>query len=194
MYEARLSTYEFFFDENTWGAFQAYGEPSFVLDPESLPLEADGDNFRPVALQEIIARIDLLRNELAYNRSPGQYRDAVLSKTLDRLLRPDVSTAWLNDPEAQFSLGRLYADAGDFERARQSYEKAIAIEDKRGRVPVTAIEQLANMEVRQGEKLIKADDAKGEALLRRGLDRLLDLVRAAAGWVRGLKHRSITTS
>jgi hypothetical protein len=172
VHEARLATYEQFPHSNTWGAFQAYGEPSFVMDPGSLPLDGGAGDFRPVAPQELIARIDLLRNELAHNRRRGQRGDPQLSKTLDRLLRRGVAASWAEQPAVLYALGRLYADAGDFERARRSYERAIALEDREGRVPVVAIEQLANMEARQG---VVCQD---KTLVYAAIERLLGLVRA----------------
>lgn len=181
VYQARLSTYESFPDSNTWGAFQAYGEPSYIIDPEII-LMRDEDDFRPVAPQEIIARIELMRNELAHNRASGKRGDTQLHKTIERLLRRSASAAWLQAPEVLYPLGRLYADAKDFEQARQCYERAITLEDKRGQVPIVAIEQLANMEVRAGvERAEKNRVADGEALIRRGLDRLLGLTRVAGG-------------
>jgi hypothetical protein len=172
VHEARLATYEQFSHSNTWGDFQAYGEPSFVMDPESMPLGGNASDFRPVAPQELVARIDCIRNELAHNRRRGQRRDPQLSKTLDRLLRRGVAASWAEQPAVLHALGRLYADAGDFERARRSYERAVALEDKDGRVPVMAIEQLANLEARQGAQ------CNDKALIYTAIERLLGLMRA----------------
>lgn len=180
IHEARLSTFESYPDSNTWGAFQAYGEPGFVMDPESLPI-GGADDFRPVTPQEVAARIDLMRGELAYNRTRGKSGDRELRKAIDSLLRRGGAAAWALEPEVLYALGRLYADAGDFEGARQSYVSALALEDRRGRVPLLAVQQLANMEVRTGVKRMQAGDASGEALVRSGLDRLLALAQVAGG-------------
>jgi CHAT domain-containing protein/tetratricopeptide (TPR) repeat protein len=180
--EARVATLESFPDSNTWGAFQAYGEPSFVMDPESLPLGGT-DDFRPVAPQELVARIDLLRNEIPRQRARGGRAGAQLPKAMERLLRRGTATSWAEDPQVLYALGRLYSDAGDFVRAREAYEGAIAQEDKRGQVPVTAIEQLANLEARHGASLARAAATRdaGEALIRRAIHRLEALVTAAGG-------------
>jgi pimeloyl-ACP methyl ester carboxylesterase/tetratricopeptide (TPR) repeat protein len=175
VYAARVSTYEQFPESNTWGAFQAYGEPSFVMDPDSQSVSGTTD-FRPVAPQEIVARIDMMRSELAHTPKRDGRPDPELAKTMDRLLRPGVAGSWSDEPEVLYALGRLYSDAGDFARARQSYEKAIALEDKGGRVPVVAIEQLANMEARQGGRL------KDQKLIDHAIDRLLALERAVGGF------------
>lgn len=183
VHEARLATYQSFPDSTTWGAFQAYGEPSFVMAPESLPLGGP-DDFHPVALQELIARIDLLRNELAYQRTRGDRASAQLGKTVDRLLRRGAGAAWSDDPEVLYALGRLYGDVGDFERARENYERAIALDDKRRQVPVIAIEQLANLEARHGTRLAEGDGAartRGKALIEKAITRLHALVNAAGG-------------
>jgi tetratricopeptide (TPR) repeat protein len=92
-----------------------------------------------------------------------------------KALLNNTSRDCLDLPEVQYALGRFHAESGDFKSAVECYEKAIAIEDKRGQAPVVAIEQLANLEARQGEKL------KDASLIRRGIERLQGLLRAAGG-------------
>jgi hypothetical protein len=76
-----------------------------------------------------------------------------------------------------FALGQAYAELGStyFDKARESYLASIGPEDKQGRAPIRAIEQLANLEARRGEE---TGDVK---LVETALDRLRQLVRTAAG-------------
>jgi CHAT domain-containing protein len=181
VHAARLATYESFPDSNTWGAFQAYGEPSFVIDPTNLTRRG-ADDFRPVAPQELVARIELLRNDLPCDPRRDDVVDMKeLGDRVDALLRQTGSGAWNEEQEVLYVLGRLYADAGDFESARRRYEAAIAREDTRARVPLAAIEQLANMEVREGIRRLESGGEDAEALIRRGLARMLAFARAASG-------------
>lgn len=174
IYEARCQTYQEFSDCNTWGAFQAYGDPSFAIDPGSRKDLGD-DDWNPVTPAELVARVNRLKEKLAWvkktDKKPVQEQTA---RQLDALLK-NTSRDWLDLPEVLYALGRFYAESGDFKPAVECYEKAIAIEDKRGQAPVVAIEQLANLEARQGEK--KEDPS----LVRRGIERLQGLLRAAGG-------------
>jgi CHAT domain-containing protein/pimeloyl-ACP methyl ester carboxylesterase len=172
VFEARRATYERFRDSNTWGAFQAYGDPGFLMHPSMLG-EADGNDWQPVAPQELVERLNGLRAELAYAQGDRKRTTAQLGKALSRLLKN--ARAWMELPEVVYALARFHADAGDNAQARKYYETAIAMEDKQGRVPVSAIEQLANIEARQG-----ADENHPE-LIQHGIDRLLGLVAAAEG-------------
>ena len=174
IYEARRQTYQEFSDCNTWGAFQAYGDPSFAIDPSSRVDRGD-DDWNPVTPAELVARVNQLKEELAWVKStdkkPIQEQSA---RQLEALLK-STGRDWLDLPEVLYALGRFHAESGDFEPAVEYYEKAIAIEDKRGQAPVVAIEQLANLEARQGEK------TKDARLIRRGIERLQGLLHAAGG-------------
>lgn len=171
IHEARRRTYEHenFSNCNTWGAFQAYGDPSFALDPSGYP-ERDRDDSNPVTPAELVARVDQLKEDLAWEKqTDGKSIQEQSARQLEALLK-NTSRDWLELPEVLYALGRFHAESGAFKPAVECYEKAIAIEDRRGQVPVAAIEQLANLEARQGETLV-----------RRGIKRLLGLLDAADG-------------
>jgi hypothetical protein len=71
--------------------------------------------------------------------------------------------------------GRFHGEIKAFDRAIQCFEKAVAIDDRAGRVPVKVVEQLANFEARMGE------DCKDMQLIHRGIKRLQALLQAAGG-------------
>ncbi len=171
VFEARRATFEGFPETSTWGAYQAYGDPSFVMDPGAYDETVPGE-WRPVASQELVERINTLRVELSHFEGDRARNTAQQTNTLERVLENANARVWIELPEVVHALARFYADAGDFMQARKYYEKAIAMEDMQGRVPVSAIEQLANLEARQGAA------GKDIALIHRSIERLLSLVRS----------------
>lgn len=175
VHEARRETYKAFPECNTWGAFQAYGDPSFVIDPSGR-VEHDDSDWNPVAPAELVARIERWRVALKHAKREGDSQTSQrYARRLQGLLRTPATKPWSALPEVLCVLGRFHAESGDFEQAIACYGKAIAEEDPRWRMPIAAIEQLANLETRQGEK-------KGDTtLVRRGIKRLLDLLRAVDG-------------
>lgn len=128
-----------------------------------------------MAPQELIERIGGLRAELEHLGADRIQRTASVVEALGGLLANGNVKPWLDLPETLYALARFHADAGATAKARQYYEKAIAIEDVEGHVPVSAIEQLANLEARQGAR------DEDRALIDTAITRLLALVQAAAG-------------
>jgi CHAT domain-containing protein/pimeloyl-ACP methyl ester carboxylesterase len=169
VHRARLETYKHHPGYNTWGAYQAYGDPGFRLEPGGA-----GKPSSPWTLfapQELIAELESLRLE-AHHIKKRPLKDMV------RLVQQRLDSApaqWMDLPEIQFAIAALYAEYGQeaFERARAAYERAITAEDRMGRLPVKAIEQVANLEARTGENV---GGAEGLALIDRALDRLKGLL------------------
>ena len=171
IHTARQMTYEDprFSGCNTWGAYQAYGDPGFHMDPSGRGSRGNGPP-EPVAIVELVASVYRLHNEVSYAGKETRH----LRRQLKDLLKK-APKDWQNMPEVLYACGRFYGELKDFAEAIRYFEKAVAIEDKKGQVPVTAIEQLANFEARQGEKKNDFD------LIYRAIDRLRYLVKAAGG-------------
>ena len=171
IHTARQMTYEDprFSGCNTWGAYQAYGDPGFHMDPSGRGSRGNGPP-EPVAIVELVASVSRLHNEVSYAGKETRH----LRRQLKDLLKK-APKDWQNMPEVLYACGRFYGELKDFAEAIHYFEKAVAIEDKKGQVPVTAIEQLANFEARQGEKKNDFD------LIYRAIDRLRYLVKAAGG-------------
>ncbi len=177
VHEARRQTYENenFSNCNTWGAFQAYGDPSFVLDPSS-QVDRGNDDWNPVAPEELVARIEQWRVALPHAKRGGDSQAGErYARRIQGLLGKPATKPWSALPEVLCALGRFHAENGDFEQAIAYYGKAIAEEDQHWRIPIMVIEQLANLEARQGEK------TKDAALVLQGIKRLLGLLDAADG-------------
>lgn len=179
VFAARRETYEKHAASNTWGAYQAYGDPGYRLGPDSSGRQRQD---RPlVAVEELIACIDgrrLGRPAQAGRRSPPTFADE------QRWLQQQFARCppeWSTRPEVQQTVAALYADLGEsgFAAAHAAYLAALQNEDEAGRIACRAVEQLANLEARQGEKLADSGRlAEGKQLIDTAIARLEALNRA----------------
>jgi len=172
VWAARKATYGQYPNLNTWGAYQAYGDPGYVLDPtREAPKRADG--WQPVAPEEVVQRLRAIK--------PGKRADVKGTVEAVEQVMGKVPAGWRDLPEIQAVLGAVYGELGSagFDRASKAYVRAIAEEDKQGRVPVAAIEQLANLEAREGER---RGGPEGIRMIDRAIERLTSLL-AATGHV-----------
>ena len=124
--------------DNTWAAYQCYGDPGWRLRQVS----DSSDAARPVVnLRAWAARRSL---ELM-----GQAADLVDTREFRAELEQlefHIERHWPDDGDLLTALAGAHADIGDLERAESLYERAIA--DPRGRAPVWAIEQGFNLQCR----------------------------------------------
>ncbi|MDT3672457.1 MAG: CHAT domain-containing protein [Aromatoleum sp.] len=166
VFAARRATWERFPQYNTWGAYQAYGEPEHMLEPprEETPGWGTAGMVSPA---ELLSTLAGARVDLGHDRVDR----ATLEGRLAALLG-SAPAGWQALPEVQAALGAVYGELGAdaFEPACAAYCRAIEVEDHHGRVPIRIIEQLADLEVRTGE-------ARGDlALIDRAIVRLRGLI------------------
>lgn len=173
--KARLKTLYRHRETNTWGAYQAYGDPGYRLDPDKKGRSHKINPF--VSIDELLQKLDDLRTAINDDKSRKKQTERRFNKQkvdyrID-ILKKRAQQGWLDKPEVLEALGKIYADLGGdcFEIARNFYLKAISQEDKSGIVAITTIEQLANLEVRQGEKKANRD------LIESGINRLKLLLK-----------------
>lgn len=169
IHEARRQTYLAHGGSNTWGAYQAYGDPAFVIDPRARA-ERGGAGQTPVATQELVSSIEACWAEAHYEKKRGPGLDKRVRRLLDGAPRD-----WREKPEVLYALARYHGEVGSFDEARRGYQDAISVDDMDGVVPAKAIEQLANLEARQGGK------TKDVPLIKRAIARMLGLAQAATG-------------
>ncbi len=173
VFAARCATWERYPASITWGAYQAWGDPSWRAEPNAPQAQAGGGSrWSGVAPQELLARLEGERIEL---QRSGSIVSAAEAATLVARVQQWFATTpreWVERPELHSALGDLYADLGPahFELACRCYEQAIRAAGGAERVPIRSIEQLANVEARLGEA---RDDA---ALVARAISRLEQLV------------------
>jgi hypothetical protein len=175
VFESRGETYRRHGGSITWGAYQAYGDPGWRVDPHAESSSPGHATARLVALEELIDQIERIRLGV-YRRGealpePDAKRIvAQLKQLLDR-----CPGSWLEQPAVGLELARTYALLGPsyFEDAHRHYLAAVASVDTSERVPITAIEQLANIESRLGEK------RDAPELVDRAIERLESLTKLA---------------
>ncbi len=168
---------------NTWGAYQAYGDPGYKLLNKDDD-EAGSRGRTLVAIEELLSALQQRQISNKHSQGdanrPGFARE---SQWLARLLAK-CPAEWAQRPEVQQAVAALYRDLGaeGFEAAREAYLRAVQLADESGRVAVKAIEQLANIEARHAGKL--ADQGKyAEAwpLFDSSIHRLKALTEAVRG-------------
>ena len=152
VYEARRQTRLLYPELNTWGAYQAYGDPSFMLE---VPLTDKSAAFSPQQVSAHELQDYLTSVDVDMHQKVREYTFESLHAELEQVFANLSNPAWLNTPGTQYQLARLYGNVlpEGFEQARKACQAAIAEEDRNGQVPITALELLANLESRQAEAL-----------------------------------------
>jgi hypothetical protein len=174
---ARNATWQRFRNDVTWGAFQAYGDPDWRVNPLGIQSAAlFSTQWQPVAPEELLAKITALRfgirqMDKTLSRQEVKRKQSEVEK-LHQLAAPE----WRERPDILCAIAALHADLGPecYAKACGYYEQAIAAQDELGLLPVKAIEQLANLEARRGEY------AGQHALIDRAIERLEQLERLTA--------------
>lgn len=188
VFRARCATWHSYPDSITWGAYQAYGDPGWRIDPknEGTPTPRDGDTVG-VAPEELLDRIQLERQ--AVQRSGEIISRAEALRIADKVRHwfDAMPPAWQRRPDLLSAAAELYTDLGPgfYERSRELYLQAILAADREGRVPIRAIERLGNVESRLGED---QDDA---GMVAQGIARLTQLVQLTGG---SLPHEDIAAA
>ncbi len=153
VWEARKKTYEMHHNLNTWGAYQAYGDPNYVLNTERTE-GVNNASWSPVAPQELSSELRKFQVDIKRSALSAGYGFEQLNADVDNLLQR-VPPEWVRRPSVQYQLAELYGamlPAG-FRQAEAACLQAILHEDKERHVPIRALELLGNLEARQAEKL-----------------------------------------
>ncbi len=142
--QARRQTWEEFPSSNTWGAYQAYGDPDFCLNRTD-GLSAAGEEDVKVAAEEVLLQLDGLSQQL--NHADEAKVRAALNQ-VEQLCAED----WLKQGSIQERLGAAYAGAGLFKEAIPYYQQAVENKDIANPATLRVVEQWINVAVRCGEK------------------------------------------
>ncbi|CAA6808791.1 MAG: Unknown protein [uncultured Thiotrichaceae bacterium] len=164
VWKARKKTYDMHPGLNTWGAYQAYGDPNYVLHTDKED-DDDEDNWQPVAPRELEDKLKGLGIDLkqsSHSSAGHVYGYPQFAEKIQRILNR-VPLDWVKKPGIQYMLADLYGSMlpEGFEQAAKAYQQAIIEEDKDCLVPIRALELLGNLESRQAETLSeKAEDQR----------------------------------
>ncbi|HRP66152.1 MAG TPA: CHAT domain-containing protein [Thauera sp.] len=178
IHAARCEAYRRHPDCNTWGAYQAYGDPAFQLRINDGAEREDGLLLAPEELLDWLDQLWLDGHRLDGDSTEAAFR-SVQKRVQRRLGR--LPAAWAARPDVQQALGRLYAaygDVGGFEAAREPLLRAVAEDSSKGVVPIAAIEQLANIEARLAEQLSQSGAAEDLERARGLVDDAIARMRA----------------
>lgn len=174
VFEARKAVWQANRQDITWGAFQAYGDPSWRA--EARIAESGDSSLTYASPDELLDELSSRRAGLARAGERQSPRDLEAARSsLQVLLKDRCPAGWLRLPALQSALAALWSDLGALTQAREAYLAAIQTEDGNGQVPIRDIEQLANVEARLGEKVA---DPK---LIQLALARLRRLDELVAG-------------
>ncbi len=158
---------------NTWGAYQCYGDPDFLLvAEESVPTKES-----PIVSPAQLAR-EFRQQAAQAGNSTTQSHCHDVRRRVDALRV--AGKELLDDAAVLEALGDAYGELGRYEDAVFAYLRSLR-QDGAG-VRLRAIEQLVNFEVRSAMRMVVAGVAPPEAtaLLDRTCDRLTQL-EALAG-------------
>jgi CHAT domain-containing protein len=157
---------------NTWGAYQAYGDPDFQLDPGG----AVGRRLEPnkyVSEAELVDQLELIRRSASESRKKAaddEKERASAATQIDNLIKESPSE-WLERSEVLLALGAAYGEVDQFDPAARYLRAALELETSDNATTLRAIEQLANFEVRAAER------GKSEAEVRKAIERLESLLK-----------------
>ena len=112
--EARIATWRRFPDSNTWGAYQAYGDPDFRLVLRGSDARSDSR----VAHEELLEQIDRIwkhARTLEVQEVYGTDKDAPAKGKSDQLhhletLLADVPQAWLNRSDIRIAVAEAFGE------------------------------------------------------------------------------------
>ena len=154
IFRARKAAFQLHPGSNTWGAYQAYGDPGYRLQTSSE--SAARQKSRPyVAVDELLASIEGQRVRNKRSKSDAKAPTFAQHRQWIQRQLAKAPQEWADCPEVLQAIARFYSELGDagFDAARDAYQRAVQLKDEYGHVAIKAIEQLANMEARYGGKL-----------------------------------------
>ena len=176
--DARIHTFEKFNDSNTWGAYQAYGDPDYRLDPSGTANAAA--RLGRVDVAEFIEAVDGIgctsEDARELGKSPAQ---AV--QDLDALAK-DCPPDWHDQTDVQMAIGYAYSRLGEFTKARDYLVTALAGEGDTSTTSTTtmrAAEQLANYEARIADGHSDTEPERARELYASAISRLDLLLKVA---------------
>jgi hypothetical protein len=171
--QARRAAYGTKPDNNTWGAFQCYGDPDYRLRVVAATPGAADEGDRFVGVSEAIVAAEQIRDDV----NVGLERDLKVQR--DRLARIESEAkrkGWLKSALLCASLAEARAELDDLPEAIGFYTEAI--KNEKAVFKLRAVEQLANLGARNAvrEYRKKPEDGRNPA----------ESVAAIQGWLNKL--------
>lgn len=185
---ARQSVYAKFPDCNTWGAYQAYGDPDYRLSANlgDDPADIRTQRRKYFLVEEIVEDLRSRgadAREMQRSKS-SQHGETPVRQALARI-EEDCPQQWRMRPDVLAAFGRVYAELADFQQAATYYSQALDRDapddgyDVEGTVRLKLVEQLANCEARWGETAKDPERVRGAI---RRLKALLSIAESGERW------------
>ncbi len=157
--DARKKVYRDFRYTNTWGAYQCYGNPDFILD------KSPGDKSSSEKSKRYFSQREY-RDELRRIAEQAKKADADYQKSLRNRLEGiyDSMPNSMVDAEMLGLLGDAWGTLGDFDESRKFYDRAT--KDEKSNISLKQLQQHANLLTRYAKKihdLKKLSDGKPKA-------------------------------
>jgi hypothetical protein len=159
---ARAVTHAAHLTSNTWGAYQCYGDPGYVLVRDGAARATGTDcTFRSPshAASELDNRLRSMRRDEDLSQ-----HQAYLQRARDWL----TARGWLDDSQVSSALAAALAEAGDSAAAVELFERAFKAKD--GLIRLRDIEQYANV-------LARGDQRQDPQTWSRDIDKAVELLR-----------------
>ncbi len=175
--QARKVAYETKPDNNTWGAFQCYGDPDFHLRLVSATRAAADEPDQFVGVSEAIVAAEQIRQDV----NVGLERDLkAQQERLGRIEGEAERKGWFGTAPLRTALAEARAELGALPEAIDHYSAAIKNEE--ATFKLRAVEQLANLRSRHAvsefrKGLVESVDAI--AVIQDALSKLVSLTEAA---------------
>ncbi|HCI13645.1 MAG TPA: hypothetical protein DFK12_06710 [Gallionellaceae bacterium] len=133
-------------NDNTWGAYQCYGDPSFVL--------GDGSNcFKPAKTYSFVTPSEAvieLNNLIAEAYTAPETKLSSMQQCL-QAIHDALPQKWLSKGEVLSALGQAWGELGQYEKAVAHLDKSL--ESANGETTLKDIEQLCNFRARWAVKI-----------------------------------------
>jgi CHAT domain-containing protein/pimeloyl-ACP methyl ester carboxylesterase len=172
---ARRDTWQRFADCNTWGAYQAYGDPDYRLDPTGA--RAPGGAGRYVDAAEFVEAINDIARTGADPSTSTKSR-ASASDRLDTLVK-GCPVDWMSQTGVLMAIGYAYGELGRLDAANRYLLAALEGEGTENTATLHAVEQLANFEARLATTLARS--AKDAAAKQQAREELVQAVHRLQG-------------
>ncbi len=153
---ARQVTFEEHPNNNTWGAFQCYGDPNFRLTIGPNPKNNSPEPLEFASVSEAVIRLQNLVQSYSDSTTVEQEKKKATLREIDRRLPTD----WLTSCELRIALGKAYGELKLFAEAIEHYEAAL--KDPKGMYTVHTVEQLYNFRARHAA--FEAAALRGKAI------------------------------
>ena len=150
---ARRTTFEQYSSSNTWGAYQCYGDPGFVLSHprQAAAKQPRAPRYDYLSATEVLYELERLTLRAGLSRELDKDAETSPERHSKPLLALCERQGWITRGDILEGFGRLFAEYSFHHEAIDFYRRALSAPD--GSASRKAEEQLANMLTRRAKVL-----------------------------------------